>query len=121
MVQDTHRPLAEIIAGGGGARSDLVMQITADIIGLPVWRIQTVDTCSLGAAILAAVGEGLFASYDQAVNEMVLRRECFTPNPERQAFYSEVYQKIFEGIYPSMKNVYERYNDVYQINRKEAP
>lgn len=121
MVQDTRQPLSEIIAGGGGARSDLALQITADIIGLPVWRVQTVDTCSLGAAILAAAGEGLFSSFERAVETMVSRRECFTPDPQRQAFYSEVYQKIFEGIYPSMKNLYERYNDVYQNNRKEAP
>ncbi len=54
MVRDTRQPLAEIVAGGGGARSDLVMQINsgcpwpADLAGA------TVDTCSLGTAILAA-------------------------------------------------------------------
>lgn len=120
MIQDTRQPLAEIIAGGGGARSDLVMQITTDVIGLPLWRVQTVDTCSLGTAILAAVGEGIYETFEGAVEKMVLRREGFVPHPGRQAVYTEIFQKIYEGIYPSMKNVYENFNEVYETVRKEA-
>ncbi|MBE0600771.1 MAG: FGGY-family carbohydrate kinase [Firmicutes bacterium] len=119
MVEDTGHPLTETVAGGGGARSDLVLQITADVIGLPVWRVQTADTCSLGTAILAAVGEGLCGSFADAVDRMVLRRECFEPHPRRQAVYTEIYQKIYEGIYPSMKQVYDRFNEVFEAIRRE--
>jgi sugar (pentulose or hexulose) kinase len=121
IVEDTRQPLSEIVSGGGGARSDLVMQITADVLGLPVWRIQTIDTCSLGTAIIAAVGIGIYETYNEAVDHMIKRQDCFKPHPGRQALYSEIFHGIYEGIYPSLKNVYKNYNHVFESTREESP
>lgn len=120
MVQDTRQSLSEIMLGGGGAGSDLVMQITSDALGLPVWRVQTVDTCSLGTAIIAAVGIGYYGSFGEAVDHMVIRQECFEPDPSRQALYSEIFHRIYEGIYPSLKSVYHNYNEVFEQIIKET-
>lgn len=120
IVQDTRQSLSEIILGGGGAGSDLVMQITSDVLELPVWRIQTVDTCSLGTAIIAAVGIGYYGSFEEAVDQMVIRKECFEPDSRRQKLYTEIFHKIYEGIYPSLKSVYRNYNEVFERIIKET-
>jgi len=54
-------PITEIRATGGGSRSDSIVQMTADIFGLPVRRPHTPETSVLGAAMDAAVGLGLYS------------------------------------------------------------
>ena len=53
-------PITEIRATGGGSRSDSIVQMTADIFGLPVPRPHTHETSVLGAAMDAAVGLGVY-------------------------------------------------------------
>ena len=50
----------EVFVAGGGARSDVVCQITADVFGLPVKRIQTHEACSIGASMVAFLAKGIF-------------------------------------------------------------
>ena len=52
-------PLRELRVSGGGAQSPAIVQLTADIFGLPTGRPHTHETSGLGAAIDAAVGLGL--------------------------------------------------------------
>ena len=49
-------PITELRATGGGSRSDSIMQMTADIFDLPVYRPHTPETSVVGAAMDAAVG-----------------------------------------------------------------
>ena len=63
-------PITELRVSGGGAQSDVVMQLSADIFGLPAIRPHVYETSGLGAAIDAAVGLKLHADFDTAVREM---------------------------------------------------
>ena len=54
------------VAVGGGAASDLWMQILADATGVPVHRSTSKEASSLGAAIAAATGCGWFRSFAEA-------------------------------------------------------
>jgi sugar (pentulose or hexulose) kinase len=58
-----------IMVSGGGAQSDEVCQITADMFGIPVRRVQTYETSGLGASICAFVGLKHFDSYDAAIKK----------------------------------------------------
>lgn len=60
----------EIVAIGGGARSELWRRIYADATGLPVRTAQTVDASAIGAAMTAAVGAGLHRSFAEAASAM---------------------------------------------------
>ncbi|MCB0878448.1 MAG: glycerol kinase GlpK [Thermoleophilia bacterium] len=55
----------ELRVDGGMAANDLLMQLQADVLGVPVTRPVNVETTSLGAAFLAAYGSGLHASLDE--------------------------------------------------------
>ena len=77
---------------GGNSKSDLWMQIQADILGIPVEIPETRDGTAIGTAILAAVGSGYYGSTDDAVSMMVKFREPVTPNEERHREYSKRYQ-----------------------------
>ena len=70
-----------IIATGGGAKSPIWCQLQADITGLPVQIPAEKEAACLGAAIIAAVGDGHFASYEAAVQATVKMQMQYEPHP----------------------------------------
>lgn len=72
-------PLPSLTLSGGGARSDLWAQIHADAVGRPVERLRVLDSAALGAALLGAVGAGVFADVESAAAATVAVERTFTP------------------------------------------
>ena len=71
---------AEIVMGGGGTRSKRWMQIRADVAGRPISRIESgVDASCIGAAMLAGLGVGQFASPEAAFAVLSDSMECIEP------------------------------------------
>jgi xylulokinase len=78
---------------GGGARSAVWRQIIADVTGLVVERTESGDA-SFGAALVAGIGVGAFASPEDAITTCVRLLDSCQPDASRHAFYSELF-----GIY----------------------
>jgi glycerol kinase len=64
MQQDARQQLLELRVDGGATANDLLMQFQADILGVPVVRPKITETTALGAAYLAGLGVGFWASAD---------------------------------------------------------
>jgi glycerol kinase len=60
MQQDSGVPLRHLRVDGGASANDLLMQMQADILGLPVERPAVLETTALGAALLAGLTVGFF-------------------------------------------------------------
>ena len=73
--------LTSIIATGGGAKSAIWCQLQADITGLPVSIPKEKEAACLGAAMVAAVSDGRFAGYEDAVHSCVELLHTYEPNP----------------------------------------
>jgi glycerol kinase len=58
--RDGAAPLAELRVDGGASRNDLLMQIQADLLGVPVVRPRQTETTALGAAFLAGLAVGVW-------------------------------------------------------------
>jgi sugar (pentulose or hexulose) kinase len=86
------RRLSPVLVSGGGSRSDLMMQIIADVYGRPARRTTVNDAAGLGAAICAAVGHGIYPGWDQATAAMVSPGQQFTPDPEAARAYQQISQ-----------------------------
>jgi sugar (pentulose or hexulose) kinase len=113
LARDTGVALEEVFIGGGGAQSDLAVQITADVLGLPVVRAQTVQTCALGAAIEASLGAELFSSYAEAVAQMCRPDSVFQPEPARQEAYAAIYTRVYQKLYPALAPVFAEYGRIF--------
>lgn len=61
---ETSTPLAALRVDGGASVNDLLMQFQADVLGVPVVRPQVTETTALGAAYLAGLATGFWASPD---------------------------------------------------------
>ena len=70
-----------IIATGGGAKSPVWCQLQADITGLPVRIPAEKEAACLGAAMIAAVTDGRWESFDAAAKELVTMLHQYEPNP----------------------------------------
>jgi sugar (pentulose or hexulose) kinase len=80
-------PVAFTRVTGGGARSAWWMQLKADLLGMPVEVTDQIEPGTLGAALLAGVGVGTYASLPEAAARVRIARR-FEPDDERAAMYA---------------------------------
>ena len=107
----------EIRIGGGGAKSDVVCQIAADVFGLPVVRSQTHEACSIGSSMVAFVAKGVFADFDAAAKAMVHVKDTFQPNERNHEVYNDIYEQAYRKIYPRLRPIYQK---LIQVKRRIA-
>jgi sugar (pentulose or hexulose) kinase len=100
--------LKEIRVGGGGSRSDVAVQIAADIFGLPTPRMATSEIAALGAAMCAAVGTGMYASFDDVSANMVHKGRTFYPDAQNHKIYSQLFNEVYKKSFGKMEPVYRR-------------
>lgn len=91
-----------VIASGGGAESAVWRQIQADVFGLPLQQSLLSEQASLGAALLAGVGAGLYPDLAAACRQTVHYGPVTSPHLERQAQYREIYAR-FVQLYPRLR------------------
>jgi xylulokinase len=101
--------MKEIRSMGGGARSDLWLQIKADVIGLPITRMEEEETSTLGAAILAAVRHGEHPDIASAAAAMVRLGRRFEPDPGRSAVYERTF-RLYNELYGALAPVFRRFS-----------
>ncbi len=65
MEADMGNPITELKVDGGAAVDNLLMQIQADVLGVPVIRPQTLETTALGVAYLAGLAVGFWSGIDE--------------------------------------------------------
>jgi len=89
-----------IILAGGGAQSRLWRQMIADVFGLPVAKLRTEEQSSLGAALMAGAGIGMFdivktsrqwVKYDNAVDPDANNREKYH---QALSLFRTIYKKF---------------------------
>lgn len=93
-------PIEEVRATGGGARAQLWRQLQADIYDMPIHRTTIDEGPAFGAALLAGVAAGVYASVDDAVTVVELREDVTVPDPERAQVYRDHYE-IYRSLYGS--------------------
>jgi autoinducer 2 (AI-2) kinase len=98
-MQASGLSLHELRVVGGGARSRLWNQIKADVTGLPVRVPEVTETTALGAAFLALVGLGAYASLSDASDHIVQIRERIDPDPSTQSAYEDAYARYRETYF----------------------
>ena len=99
---------------GGGSLSDEVCQITADIFGLEISRVQTIESTSLGAAIATFTAVKEFKDVHEAVEKMTKLSKTFVPNKENHQIYDKIYHSVYLKMYPRLKPLNVTINDIFK-------
>jgi xylulokinase len=95
-------------ASGGGARSRLWLEIVASVLDLPLERSVVDEGSAYGAALLAGVASGTFASAQEAVASCVRVRETIEPDASWARRYDEGYAR-FRALYPAIRGGEEQH------------
>jgi len=105
IMRELGVPLEHVVAGGGGSRSGLWMQMLSDASGFPVSTASTGDTAMLGAALLAHVSAGTFRSVDEACRETIVHAEVVEPDPPAAGAYRAAHER-YRSLYPALEDLF---------------
>lgn len=95
-----------LISSGGGARGETWRQIQADVFDMPVYTTEVEEEACLGAAILAAVGTGVYGFVSEACEKMVSVCSDVTEPIRTNVRYYRERQELFCELYESVKGLY---------------
>lgn len=98
---------ARVRLSGGGARSPFWRQLFADVFAKPVATLETQEGSAYGAALLALVGTGEFASGAEVCAAVVRERDTTDPDPPRAALYAAAHRR-YQDLYPRLRSWFER-------------
>lgn len=88
-------------ATGGGAHSAVWMQMKADMTGIPVTALSTVDAGTVGSAMLTGMAVGVFKDLHDAAEKMVGKTNTYEPRSTYHQMYLEIfdrYEKLYESV-----------------------
>jgi xylulokinase len=97
-------PIAEVRAVGGGAKSDMWLQLKADVFGKPVVSLEISEAACLGAALLAGTATGAYDSVDEGAALAVKTKRVFEPRKAEHEKYREKYN-LYRKIYPALSQL----------------
>lgn len=97
----------QMMACGGGGQSPVWRQMLADLYGCRVNTAQQTEGPALGAAILAGVGTGIYASVETACDELIGEAQSSEPMGENVKTYQQ-YHELYKELYKSLKDSYKK-------------
>ncbi|SHH86136.1 FGGY-family carbohydrate kinase [Clostridium grantii] len=93
-----------IRATGGGASSEIWLQIKADILKKPVISLGAAQSGTLGSIMLAGLACGIYTSMEEAEKVFVKLKKTYVPNECMSKKYDEIYEK-YTKAYDLIKNI----------------
>jgi D-xylulose kinase len=118
VFQELNIKPVELMLTGGGSRSDLWNQIFSDVLGITCVRNVIEEATSLGAAILAASGAGIFPDIAKAAESICKIDKKWLPDTERHSKYDKLYHFSYD-LYNLLQanKIYTKFQDI--IRNKE--
>lgn len=92
-------------ASGGGAKSDVWMQMFADALGIEIEVSDAEEVGTLGCAMAAGVGAGCYKDIYEAIEKCVHIRKSYKPHAERYAYYQQKY-KLYRNVIDALDPVW---------------
>lgn len=106
-IKDMGIHVETVHIGAGGSRNKIWCQMIADIIGCDIVPLVNRDASSLGAAIIAGVGVGLFSSIEEAVQSIVKGKELLTYDEDKNKTYQTLFES-YQAIYQSVNRYFHQ-------------
>ena len=95
--------VSDMMACGGGGTSPVWRQMLAELYACPVKTVDSKEGPALGAAILAAVGAGIYASVPEACDAVIHTANVQDPSEKDVPTYEKYYQ-LYRTIYPALRD-----------------
>ncbi|HEY3269093.1 MAG TPA: FGGY family carbohydrate kinase [Armatimonadota bacterium] len=100
---------------GGGAMNAAWMQIKADVAGCALDVPALNEAAALGAALCAAIGQGIYASADAAAAAVARAGVAYAPDPHRHPAYRRVLQDAYIPMHAGLRDHFARMTEALRI------
>ena len=107
MGKETGESHGRLVVSGGGSDSDVFTHIFADVFGILAARAKMNNAAGLGSAICAAVSQGLYGPWDDAIDNMVSWKSPLAPDETNHDLYQQR-SCIYEEIPSLTDNIFEQ-------------
>ncbi len=97
-------PVDSVRASGGGARSPFWRQMLADVFAKRVVTLETQEGSAYGAALLALVGTGEYASVPELTKAAIREVDSVSPQADAVRIYASGH-RVYQSLYPAFKAV----------------
>ncbi len=98
-------PVNAVRLSGGGAKSPFWRQLFADVFGKRVVTLASQEGSAYGAALLATVGTGAYASVPEVCRAVIKEVDSVTPRPHESQLYRRGHE-VYRALYPALKPLY---------------
>lgn len=102
--------ITQVRASGGGARSALWRQILADVFNSEIALVNITEGAAYGAALLAGVGSGVYASVEDACAQTIRITDSVRQSNDVPV-YDDYYQ-VYHALYPALKTRFKQVSEV---------
>jgi xylulokinase len=117
LIRELGCHLEEIVLAGGIAKSNLWLQIIADVTGCTISLPEETEGTAFGGALIAGLGTGIYESIESAINKTIrLRRGVKLSDPTTHEYYKEMFG-IYKGLYPALKQTFTRVAEMCEKER----
>jgi xylulokinase len=116
LLRELGVEIRQVRATGGGARSPVWLQILADVFGVEIVTVNVTQGAAYGAALLAAVGVGIFPDVPTACARTVRQTGRFEPGPGAKV-YARFYPQ-YRALYPALK---EQFKSLAEAQERASP
>jgi xylulokinase len=107
IVEQLGALVKSVRVSGGGGKSAFWRQILADVLGKRVVTLETQEGSAYGAALIAMVGTGAYASVPEACREIIHETSSVLPRSMESNVYGEGHE-IYNSLYPALRPFFER-------------
>jgi xylulokinase len=105
IVEGLGVPVDSVRLSGGGARSAFWRQLFADVFAKRIVTLTSQEGSAYGAAILAQVGTGAYASVPEACKSMIREAESVMPRAQESSLYRRGHD-VYRALYPTLRPIY---------------
>lgn len=105
VLQEMKIDSDEMVLCGGGANSPIWKQMLSDLFTCPISTVCFNEGAAQGAAILAAVGCGMFPTVQDACKQFIVKKRSTAPQMQNTAQYESFY-RIYTSLYPALHDAF---------------
>jgi xylulokinase len=106
IIETMGAPVESVRLSGGGARSPFWRQMLADVFNKRAAILETEEGSAYGAALLALVGTGRYASVPEVCRAAVRETGSIEPRADAAAVYAKGHKR-YQSLYPALRSFYD--------------
>jgi len=103
--------IKKLFLAGGGSKSDIICQITANMFGLPTYKTHTHEAAGLGSSMIAFVAMGIHKNIHEAALNMIRIKKEFLPDMDEHKKYKHLFDDIFSKIFEKLIPLFNTYEE----------